>query len=76
MGHKMICPECQKQGLTSKVFIGISTATSVYPPPFYDEEGRRHKHDPSTIITEYYCSKGHNWSESISGKCWCGWSKE
>lgn len=72
----MICPECKKQGLKSKVYPGSSTRTLMYCPPFYDEEGRYHHHDSNITATEYSCSRGHKWTEETTGSCWCGWPEE
>ena len=68
----MICPECEKDGLKSKVYLSINSTTSYYPP-FFDEEGRYHNHDNNTTTTEYSCSYGHNWVDRRKGICWCGW---
>lgn len=69
----MICPECKKQGLKSKVYPSMSWTTAMYFPPFYDEEGNLHHHDGNTTTTDYHCSNGHEWVENHEGKCWCGW---
>ena len=72
----MICPECKKEGLKSRVYVGPSTSTLMYCEPFYDEDGKLHIHDLNMRTTNYSCSNGHTWSENHSGKCWCGWGKE
>ena len=72
----MICPECKRQGLKSRVYVGTSSVTLMYSAPFYDEEGKYHDHDPNTRTTSYSCSNGHKWVESSCGSCWCGWPKE
>ena len=71
----MICPECQKQGLKSKAYIGTSATTLMYCQSFYDEEGRLHHHDLNTTTTVYSCSNGHKWVDKTGGECWCGWGK-
>ena len=70
----MLCPECKKNGQKSKVYPGPSFTTATYYPPFYDEEGRFHRHDGNTTVTNYECSNGHNF-EAASGPipCFCGW---
>ena len=73
---EVICLECKKQGLKSKVYPGGSTTTLMYCQPFYDEEGNYHHHDYNTTTTEYSCSKGHKWVEHRGGSCWCGWSAD
>lgn len=67
------CSRCLYQGKKSKITIGLSTKTLAYYPPFYDEQGKYHDHDANTTTTEYSCSNGHNWTESSTGSCWCGW---
>lgn len=59
----MICPECQKQGLKSKVYPGVSTVTLMGISEYYDEEGRYHRDDPNIRTSSFSCSKGHRWSE-------------
>jgi len=63
----MICPECQKEGKKSIVFIGVSSTTLLAVTPYYDEEGRFHFDDPNTTTTQYTCSNGHVWSENFKG---------
>ncbi len=70
----MICKECKKKGLKSKIYPGVGSRTLLYCPPFYDEEGKLHDHDANTTTTDYFCSNGHKWSEKTTGSCWCGWS--
>ena len=72
----MICPECKKQGLKSKVYPGTGWTTLMYCPPFYDEEGRLHNHDRNTTTTNPSCSNGHHWVDESIGSCWCGWPDE
>ncbi|GAH86400.1 unnamed protein product [marine sediment metagenome] len=60
----MRCPECEKNGLKSKVYVGTSSTTLLASYPYYDEEGNYHCDDPNTITTSYSCSNGHSWSES------------
>jgi len=69
----MICPECKKLGLKSKIFIGLSYTTALNGSQFFDEEGRFHDHDPNTTTTSYSCSNGHSWIVKSNKKCWCGW---
>jgi hypothetical protein len=53
------------------VSVGMSMTTLMYCAPFYDEAGRFHSHNPNTTTTQYSCSNGHRWSESVKPKCWC-----
>jgi hypothetical protein len=69
----MICQECKTEGKKSRVYEGPSSTTCMYSPPFYDEDGKHHDHDPNTSTTSFSCSNGHKWSESSRGSCWCGW---
>lgn len=69
----MICPECEKQGLRSRINIGSGSTTAMWCPPFYDEDGRFHNHDSNTTTTNYWCSRGHHWVGKGKGSCWCGW---
>lgn len=72
----MICEECKKHGLKSCVTPGHGSSTTLYCPPFYDEDGKYHSHDSNTSSYSYSCSNGHRWTAS-SGPipCWCGWPK-
>ncbi len=38
----MICEECKKQGLKSRVTPGHGSSTAMYCAPFYDEDGKYH----------------------------------
>jgi hypothetical protein len=72
----MICPECKKEGLKSKVYPGPLITTMMWCPPFYDEDGKLHNHDSNTSTTSCRCSNGHTWVDSSIGSCWCGWPEE
>lgn len=77
----MICPTCQNSGQRSTVRIvkqpAINKAIFRDVPPtdhFWDEEGNEHSHNPSIIVTEYLCSKGHRFAERSSWECGaCGY---
>lgn len=69
----MICPECKAQGLKSRVEDLGSSRTLLGYRPFYDEDGKRHVHDPNTITTSYRCSNDHVWTVKRKRECWCGW---
>lgn len=71
----MICPQCRKEGLKSKVYPGGGSTTLMYCQPFYDEGGKYHHHDSNTTRYNYSCSNGHEWVEYSKGSCWCGWGK-
>lgn len=72
----MICPECKKQELKSKVYTGPGLTTLMWCPPFYDEDGKFHNHDGNTTTTPMNCSNGHNWTHESIGSCWCGWPED
>jgi hypothetical protein len=73
----MKCSECVKEGRTSFVYVGMSTVTAMYFPPFYDEQGVFHNHDGNTRTTSYNCSNGHLWVEAQEGMpCVCGWNSK
>lgn len=72
----MKCKECEKLGLKSKVYSSTKAVTCMGSSPFYDENGKYHYHDMTTIFTDYQCSNGHDWTEMSNSKCWCGWSKD
>ena len=63
----MKCPECEKLGLKSKIFVGASSSTLLAAMPYYDEEGNYHYNDLNTTSTSYTCSNGHSWTESNKG---------
>ena len=66
------CPECQKAGKKSKVFYEGSSRTGLAGGRFFwDEDGKRHSHDPNTTTHAFRCSNGHNWTEKQKHKCWC-----
>lgn len=59
----MRCPECEREGKKSKVYVGMSTRTLMGWQPYYDEDGKFHNDDPNHTTTEYDCSNGHKWKE-------------
>lgn len=69
----MKCPTCVNEGTKSTLSVGMSITTSMYFSPFYDEDGKYHHHDGNTTTTSYRCSNGHEFSDSRTGSCWCGW---
>jgi hypothetical protein len=72
----MKCPTCQMEGERSKVYPGGSRQTLAYSPPMYDEDGKLHIHNPNTVATNYTCSRGHTWTGTAGGSCWCGWPQK
>lgn len=71
----MKCPTCVAEGKQSRVYVGGGASTSMYCPPFYDEDGKWHDHDMNLVSQSYSCSNGHKWTEAVEQKCWCGWTR-
>ncbi len=69
----MKCPECVALGQRSTVQDHGGSVTCMGFSSYYDEDGKRHSHDPNTRTMGYSCSNGHRWTERSSGSCWCGW---
>ena len=69
----MLCPECQKLELKSKVYPGLGMETLMYCAPFYDEQGAYHHHDLNITTSKFTCSNSHTWEQRIGHGCWCGW---
>lgn len=63
------CQTCQADGEQSFVRVGSSATTAMGTDVFYDEDGRFHCHDPNTTATEFWCSRGHSWTESRQHRC-------
>lgn len=73
----MICPQCKAEGKTSTVNGGDHCCrTAMGYQSYFDEQGKRHTHDPNTSTYSYVCSNGHEWTEKHYGKCWCGWTRD
>lgn len=71
----MICQTCVSENKKSTIQEGYTTSTCAGGGFFYDENGKKHYHDPNTHTTRYCCSNGHKWSEKVEGSCWCGWKR-
>ncbi len=56
----MKCPQCIKEGTTSKLYYEYGTSTSMIGNAYYDEEGKYHNHDPNEQSDVYHCSNGHH----------------
>jgi hypothetical protein len=72
----VLCPECQAAGLKSTVTSDGGGVTLMAYQPFWDEQGRRHNHDPNATQTRYRCSNGHHWQTRVFKTCWCGWTAD
>jgi len=73
-GQTMLCPECEKAGLTSRVKPSWFRTTTMLCLPYHDEQGQEHLHDGNWTSPSYRCSRGHVWEgRSFRRSCWCGW---
>lgn len=63
----MKCPQCEKEGKTSKVYVGASTTTCMsLSDAYFDENGIYHESiDPNSHFQEYSCSNGHHWEARV-----------
>jgi len=65
----MLCPDCQKENRTSKVYSGSATSTLKAWTPYWDEKGTLHSHDPNYREQQYNCSNGHHWTTKSLPPC-------
>lgn len=65
----MKCPMCEEEEQRSTVTIGAVFSTCMYNAPFYDEDGRYHNHDPNSSTQHFSCSRGHDFSKSLTSPC-------
>ena len=75
----MICAECHKEGLKSKVYEDQYSGmrTLLYCQPYYDENGAYHHHDANTTTFRYRCSNKHTFEKKSYGKCLsCNWTND
>lgn len=73
----MKCEQCVAEGKTSRVYGGDSCVSTLMGggESYYDEDGKRHKHDPNGNTYSYHCSNRHTWSRTTYLECWCGYNK-
>ena len=64
-----LCPFCIEAGTKSRLYGGTTVVTCMYSPPYHDEEGHYHSHDPNHHTTSYHCSNGHRFSVSLTLGC-------
>jgi len=64
---RKFCPACQDSGWKSCVYEGPCYTTLIYIQPYYDENGNYQYNNPNTTTCQWWCSKGHYWSE-VNGK--------
>ena len=65
----MKCPECERQGMVSKLYLQYGPTTDMATHEFYDEEGKYHFHDPNSSTTIFKCTNRHVGAISQSRKC-------
>jgi hypothetical protein len=65
----MICQKCQEEGLKSRVQDLGGTSTLLGYSSYYDEDGKRHSHDPNTLTNYYKCSNGHEFYVTSKSRC-------
>lgn len=71
----MICSECNKKGMKSKVFLNLGAVTCMPIHSYYDEEGNYHYHNGNGQPIRYHCTNGHIWHELKFKECpTCGLS--
>jgi hypothetical protein len=80
-GFTAACPECGTSGSPVHTMqkangqvVVLATRALVGIQPFYDEHGKRHRHDAVNCHTVLLaCVQGHHWSHRFVPRCWCGW---
>lgn len=65
---KSRCPQCRSAGLASDVAVPL-TATVTGLDMLEVEAGPPHVHDPNHYESEWSCSRGHRWFESVVLSC-------
>ena len=65
----MTCKECKATGEKSTVIDAGTETTCAGWFPYFDEQGRRHSHDPNRHSTRYNCSQGHWWDVTTYARC-------
>lgn len=63
------CPECAAQDQRSRIYPGCTVVTAMCTDYYYDEDGVFHHHDPNVRSTDYTCSNGHRWFDSVIPEC-------
>ena len=61
----MKCPRCVEGNKRSFVYVGMSLTTLMATHTYYDEDGKLHYDNPNKTTTNYSCSEGHKWQETI-----------
>ena len=70
------CPDCEKEGKKSRLYVTQGNREIGQPEIYFDEDERKHVHDPTVNYTVYTCSYGHVNTRKSVGKCTvdgCSW---
>ena len=63
---KKFCPQCVEAGQKSTITVGLSSVPAIWTGNgTYDEDGNFHPPERVKCTTEYRCSKGHKWKETV-----------
>ena len=65
----MTCPECEANGLKSRVYSNGGSRTLMGFRTYYDEDGEYHIHDPNHFGESYDCSEGHSFVRITRNQC-------
>lgn len=67
------CPACLDKGV---MFAGrvVSASGSVRPGSHVAPDGSTHAFEPDAVSVRYRCAMDHDWTETETKNCWCGWS--
>lgn len=68
----MKCPECVKEGKTSRVYPKGRQVTLLGYHSYFDEAGVYHDHDPNRVTDFYRCSNGHEYTTKSMVTCPAG----
>lgn len=70
----MICPECEKAKLESRVYEEEMSTTLVGYQPYWDCNGVYHNHNRNDVKVAYRCDNGHEWIVMREKSCPnCDW---
>lgn len=67
----MKCPECERIGQRSKLFMpdGYFSTAMGGSQSYYDEDGHKHYHEINSSSGQGHCSNGHILDVTLSTKC-------
>lgn len=74
MAARLLCQECADSDQRSRVDL-VSTVVTEWPVAiFWDEDGKKHGHNPNLLTETFRCSNGHEWQSVGFGRCAnCDW---